>query len=159
MEVNRIIHLLTRWVHLDSPNDVDKAVEEKAKQIKDNLSQGRDAEGEPLRTLSADTLNGPVRRTSDTKVRKNYGVTPMYASGKTAESIGVTKLGSRTWIIGAKNAYGNMILSGNVNPRGNDPPFKGNVRKPSRDVLVVGDKALNLIEEELVKGIMRRVGI
>lgn len=146
---------LGKWVGSDSRNDVNRGAEGIAKDLRTKIANGQGADGSPLAPLKKSTLEGPVRRDGDPQKRSASGSIPLKASGKTADSIRSQKTGFDEWEISSATDRGDMILSSNASQTHSGKPFAGDTPKPIRDPLQVTDKQMDLLEDELLKGIDR----
>lgn len=152
-EVMRLVGRLTGWTGLGSRKNVDEASKAIAKQVKGSILEGKDSNGNSLAPLSKATLEGPIRREGDPQIRSASGSTPMKASGKTANSIVSTRVNADTWEVSANSDRGDMVLRSNAKQTHSGRPFGGDTPKPIRDPLQVSEKHMDLLEDEIVKGI------
>ena len=134
---------------------VDKASQDIARGFQTGIAQGLEADGKRMAPLKKSTLEGPVRRDTDSTIRGNRGDKPLNASGDTARSIRSKKVDLYTWEISSNSDRGDMILSSNAKGGGNGSPFDGDVRKAVRDPLQVSDKQMDTLEDALVDGLDR----
>lgn len=120
--VIRLFDKLTEWTRTGVDRDVDVGAKGIAKQARRAIEQGQDADGKPLPPLTIDTLQGPMRRENDSRIRENSGSIPLNATGALAASISCKKAGDRTWEIGSDTPRGIMILASNAKPPASDSP-------------------------------------
>ena len=152
-DIERLFSSLGEWVNDGSRHDVDKGVQEIAKDIREKISRGQDADGSPLQPLSKATLDGPVRRDDNPTLRSHYGQTPLYGSGKTAQSITGKKSGIDSWEVSSDSDLGDAILASNAKTIHHGNPFGGDTPKPIRDPLRVTEKQMDVMEDSLLEGI------
>ncbi len=150
-EVKALLLRLVGWSWDGSRKNVDKAAKDIASLVKENMKEGRDSDGVSFAPLAKATIEGPVRREGNSQ--KRSGSIPLVASGRTADSIGVKKPDSETWEITSTTSDGQKILASNAKESHNGFPFIGDTPKPIRDPLVVSEKHLDLLENEIIKGI------
>ncbi len=157
-QVLRIINNLSSWARAGSKQDIDQGARDIARAARRAVEGGLNADGTPMTPLAKATLEGPIRRQGDSRIRGGSGSVPMNATGKTAASISSKKTGSDKWEISSDTEKGDMILSSNAKRSHSGAPFAGDVRKPVRDPLQVTDKQLDILEDALFKGIERAIG-
>lgn len=151
--VKQLFVSLGRWANTGSRGNVGDGAVVIAKQLREAIARGQGSDGSPLAPLTKATLEGPVRRDGDTQIRGDVGAIPLSASGKTANSIKSKKVGLDEWEISADSDRGDMILYSNAKQVHNGSPFGGDTPKANRDPLQVSDKQMDLMEDELLKGI------
>jgi hypothetical protein len=130
---------------------VDRGAKDLTKGYQKAIEAGLGADGSPLAPLKKSTLEGPIRVQDNSRKRSDLGGKPLSATGATARSIGLKKVGMDTWEISSNTAKGDAILSSNAKGGGKDAPFAGDVRKVKRDPLQVSDKQIDVLEDAIVK--------
>jgi hypothetical protein len=151
-ELRQFFHRVERFMFDGSREAAADGAQDLAKGYQKAIAGGLNAGGSPMMPLKKSTLEGPISRKNDSRIRGNLGNTPLHATGKTADSIGVTKIGSSEWEVSSKTAHGNKVLSSNATgAHKGDPPFAGDVKKARRDPLNVTEKQERTMEDAIVK--------
>ena len=130
-----------------------------AEAVKDSIRSGEDSSGTPLTPLRESTLKGPIRVRDDNRIRGDFGDTPLHATGRLAEDIVAEKLNDKEWQIGAYTEYADKILRSNSKPTHTGIPFGGDTPKANRDVMIVSEKHLDIIENQIVSDLETLLGI
>ncbi len=151
----RLFDALAGWVNSGSRGMMDKTVKDLASKYRSQISQGLNADGSPMASLRPATLKGPVRRESNPTIRETLGNTPLNATGRTSASIQGVKTGSDEWQIASQTDEGRKILSSNAASSHGGFPFYGDTQKVVRDPLVLEEKQLDFIEDQIVKDLER----
>lgn len=152
-QVMRIIDNLVDWSGKGSRDDVDRGAKEVAKLARKAITTGSDSDRAALAPLAKSTLEGPIRRQGDSRIRGNSGSIPLNATGQTAASISSKKTGTDEWEISSDTERGDMILASNAKQSHSGSPWAGDTPKPVRDPLTVSEAHMDALENELLKGI------
>lgn len=158
--VNRMLNRLDSWVAGYYKITVDKAASALAKNYRSNIRSGLKADGSPMAPLRPSTVGSPIRRgfvqgAGNQTIRGGLGVTPLSATGETAESIEATKIGPSEWQIASSTNTGDAILISNATSAHSGDPFQGDTPKVIRDPLTVEEKQMDIIENQLVADLER----
>ena len=156
--ITQIFSKIDGWVDTGMRLGLDQAVKGLASKYQMQLYDGKNADGSDMAPLREATLKGPVRREGNKTVRESLGNTPLFATGKTAESIQGKRIDNDTWEIAPNNAHGIAVLESNAKTSHGGFPFYGDTKKPVRDPLTVDDPQLDYLEEDLVKSLERMLG-
>ena len=152
----KIMDNLAGWVNNGSRGMMDKTAKGLASKYRQQIREGKDADGSSMAPLAKATLEGPVRRRGgNVNQRKDYGSRPLVASGETLNSIESVKTGFDEWQIFPQTDHGRMVLLSNAKITHSGRPFYGDVSKPVRDPLSVEDVQLDYFEEQIYKDLDR----
>ena len=144
-ELLSTIRRLTVWEENFSPRSFDSATDQIINDYKSQIKSGRTGAGKTMPNVSNATMDMPVRYGSDRRIRRDVrgSKTPLVATGEAVESIG-------------KSIKGNIveILASNIFKfnRKSRTTRQGNV-VPARDALVVTDRQLDILENDLLRTI------
>lgn len=156
--ITQIFSKVNGWIDTGMRLGLDQTVKGLASKYQMQLYDGKNADGSDMTPLRESTLKGPVRREGNTTIRESLGNTPLFATGKTADSIQGKRLDNDTWEIAPSNAHGIAVLESNAKTSHDGFPFYGDSKKAVRDPLTVADPQLDYIEEDLVKSLERVLG-
>ena len=135
--------------------DVDRGVGKYTKGFKRDLNNGIGGDGKKLSSVSSSTMNQPIRRGGPDR-RKRGSVNPssgrpLNATGKSIDKIKYRIAGKRKWEVLPGDAKSEMIFVTNAYPKKGSR--KGYTVPPKRDPFVTGEKGIDLIELEVLKGL------
>lgn len=153
-ELERLLNSLQNFMDVGYEKSVDDAASNIAKDLRDKIANGKGADGSPLAPLKQSTLDGPIRVEGNPQIRKTAGSIPMNASGKTAASIKAFREG-KDWEVGSDSPLGDKILLSNAKSVHHGNAFGGDTPKPIRDPVQVTERQMDLLEDEVIKGIER----
>jgi hypothetical protein len=153
----QIFDNLAGWVNNGSRGMMDKTVKGLASKYRQQIFQGKNADGSDMVRLTPATLKGPVRREGNPRIRESYGNSPLDATGETINSIQAVKVGSDEWEIAPQTDHGRAVLQSNAKTSHGGFRFYGDTPKPVRDPLQVEDAQLDFVEEAIYKDLDRLV--
>jgi hypothetical protein len=148
---------LAGWVNNGSRGMMDKTAKDLASKYRQQISQGKNADGSDMARLTPATLKGPVRREGNPRIRESMGNRPLDATGQTISSIQSVKLGPDVWEIAPQTDHGKAVLQSNAKTSHSGFRFYGDTPKPVRDPLQVEDTQFDYVEEQIFKDLDRLV--
>ena len=145
------IKRLDRWVKDFSLDSLKKTSDKVATDYRKLIRAGKDGNNNSMLRVRDSTMKMPIRYGGPDKrirgdVKKNRK--PLVATGKAVESIKSTKRGDR-YEIGPVSSHGKIVFG--VNSRARTTNNGNNVA--IRDPLVVSDRQLDIVENELLKSL------
>lgn len=149
-DVADLFRRLEDWSKVGVKDDIETYTKRKAINVRDNLLQGKNAEGVLLAPVREATMNLPIKASgqwADRRIRKdvNSSRNPIVATGKTAKSISFKKISDNEFEISATGERQEAIIASNSTGRGG----------PKREVFVVTDKTEAEIEDAVEKSITK----
>lgn len=134
---------------------MDKAVTGLAGKYRQQIFQGKNADGSNMAPLTKATIEGPIRREGNNAIRSRYGNSPLDATGETINSIQSVKTGFDSWEIAPQTDKGRKIINSNAKTHHGGFRFYGDTPKPVRDPLTISDPQLDYMEDQIFKDLER----
>jgi len=150
---NRTMRQLKNWSRDIMGKGFEVIAEKVTKDYKKRFIAGQDGDGRKMPEVKKSTMDMPISisgKYEDARIRRevNSSRKPLNATGASIDSIKKYKK-SDGYEIGPSTQRGEDIFKINRNKRTSK---KGSVI-PARDMLVIGDKQLDIIEAELIKSL------